>query len=363
MASLQQEARYNSSGTFTLDLCLSRQKLKQYRLPSPWVYLNKLVQATVIRGGDFVELSTARFPCSETYLSLPPLSSQELAKLLDGHPNLEPGIFQLSLAVEGALRLGTFTMSWIEVHSSGPDDRGVAIRMSQEKANLYEKTWSRPRPGLTVTTGLRWYAAIPCAFWEGWHTSGQYKQCSLPVVLNGQLLNSHPRHQGMGHPQPPQSFHLKLKEASQKEVYIIAPKAHPSLLPGPAPPAELGPGPILWWFSQDWGQHQPLRNAEQVPSSSRFDWLALNDRPALACRGYFWESPGLQQIQWIHHGCLLETIHYGPSQLAPGWSGVVSTQGLRTDLSDCKLIQDEAYLERVRWLGTLLTQSRSSRGE
>lgn len=344
LGELHDQGQKDSSGRFTLDVTRSREVLRRYRLPSAWVFLTKVGQAAMLRGARWLKFD---HPGDESGLRIefeaPEFSPEELLVICESGLNLtrENGLLDMALALEGILRLGTISLRKVEIHSG----EWLATVDVQGRTKLKQEPWKLDYRGTVVKVTYHIYAVLPCAFLQGWHITDVFNFAPIPVNNVGSLENTHPRRKGWKPKGGDGTYDLKLKGGSKhREVYLVAPDDWRLPIPGPAI------GPATWHVC---GPGGPRGQLDPPPMGPRFDWLRFDGEPALGCVGYAYETPYMNELFWVHGGALIGKLD-SPPGWPQNWTGVLSAEGLQTDLSGCKLVENEAYQERMSWLTSVI---------
>lgn len=368
LQSLRQQGLLESTGTFTIDFDRALAQQRGRRLADPFTYVLKLVQWAVASRASRIEVSCSRSAVVVTHDGLLP-TSEELSRLLTYtlSDSCEP-VRELAVAANTALGLPAREVS---VLCTGPGG-GRILRLFPGKAPILaglpalEPTEERPAhrfSRVSVTRSLRWHVLRPPEI-------AHMRRCvwAPPVLTVNGLSLRDKVHFGRGNLVSRRGEGLELTwrdPEAQVNLQREVPSEHHIL---EVRYAELDANQDSFWLpptlssrlrESSWGS--PAASGAGLPQGYALV-LGLRAEATRLPQG----SPA--RVTLVRRGVILEELEV-PSPL-PGVVGVLTADGMQTDLGEFTVLRDTRYEEALgrvgqelenlrRWLapGPDLTQS------
>ncbi len=355
------EGTFDSTGQFTLDQSKALEKFRRYQFSSPWQYLSFIVQFAVLRQANWVSLADIDWQSNSIEVSCRPLSLQEFEFLVAPPEQCPPDLLRLCMAIEATRRLGPLMIRRIEIVSS---DWTLEIGQNGKRKPL-KSAADNPRRAKASTgvvfTLVDWvWCGLYLAGRQGWSTSNQFQFCGIPVYTRQECLLASQHLRGATQKQAGHREHHQFNltaypdRPEYREVYFASDQWRVDLIPASGHREAAGQS---WWVFS--APDQPGRShTESRPlKMAQIPWLELGQSPAIGCFAYFVKSQAPSQIHWVKFGVIICTTTLNEKEFPVGWSGVVWANDLPTDLSGAKMVDGDAYRQRLHWLQSHLNIS------
>ena len=135
LGALGSEGVLDSEGTFTVHLEKAREKLRQYRLPTPHHYILSIVSSAVLGGADTLRVEKSGGTCTVSFNSRP-YGVDEVKALFEtmllGGATADPRLVEFGLAIQGARGLRPL---FLEVES-GSHTEGMRLSLQGDTLQL-----------------------------------------------------------------------------------------------------------------------------------------------------------------------------------------------------------------------------------
>lgn len=333
--------RLDSHGRFAVDFERALELLGRCRLPTPYHFQHKLVQAAVAGGATQVVVSSSGEGL-EVRLEGLHVPQELVGSLLSFGLEFtsERYLSHLATAVHAATRLGSRRLV-LEVW----DGRVASVlTWSKDQAELRgDQPCAFPQPGLALRVTRGFFTDIFAAGAAAWHRSTLFDYAPLPIIEEGKPVNRLPGSPGPSQAKAPSQLTLSAPTTWQK--FLVAEKSEAGLIAGPAQPLDMHRSHVLVSGLGD-PSPRPWTPGQGAVSPR----LQVDGAPAVGCLAQFYGTWGGHQIRWLVDGVVLEETWQSAGNSAPPYTALVSANSLRTDLSGFKLVRDEAFEEASRWL-------------
>lgn len=354
LGTLKQEGKVDSSGIFTMDLRKAIEKLAAYQLPQHYFYIPKLVQAAVAGGAAYVQVKI-----NESRVQIEfdgrPYTAEELANLFsylltEKDRDKNRHLRHMATAINTAVALEARTVQI----DSGPGGEVVRQRwLAHDRSeNLkLEKPW----PAHEVRTRFTLFRSLSDMSSKWWHTAGKAdiwdlltknpramtpeqaelmsrveRVCPIPVFLNGKRLN----YARFG--EPVSGVGLDRVINSSDYFHGVHRKHH------------LVERVIT--LSDGGARQIGMPNASYASLFERLE-KGLDEEPCEALLGLEMgrhQSDNRARLVFVQDGVVVG------QKVAPmriyGAVAVLEARGLSFDLSQFRILEDQAFADRIAWL-------------
>lgn len=346
------DGTYHSSGHFTVDPSRAREKLSAYLLQSQSDALLRLVQAAVQRRASRIKIRIGRRRLVFTAVNCEGISTERLTEV-----NVETlTSCALNLAVQSFLHFGCKV-------EYGLAKDGKAIRVSLPNQEVHQTSARKSLHNWTVTV---WQ---PGNLWSTLLSGGRLRaafhkaleRCRLApltIKVGGRRVNQpFPLHQVSGFFQGPVFPTGLASSFSLCERFELAQKDDDSGFWGASIRDRLA-------FAYSHEHRAPSFRPRDIYSKPSLAGTVLlhevsrqpeSSREPLLCRAALRIPFGLSGsglVLLVHHGVIVDTLERDLG--CPGVQAVITTGGLKTEVSGLRVLQDDCLEEKIRELRPLV---------
>lgn len=192
---LTAEGQVTSHGDFTLDMLKARDKLREYQLLSPHLYVLELIGAAVNGGASAVDVDTGLGTISFVMRDVQPYSKTELAHLYSNLflPQEDASLHrlrQLAIGLNSSLALNP---RLVQVRSQSPNGQvRMELTTTEEGIEKDDQTDGSCITTVTVHDGVNWHTIkrlVPVFDDELAFIRGRCRHAHIPIRINKTAIN------------------------------------------------------------------------------------------------------------------------------------------------------------------------------
>ena len=303
--------------------------LAKYQLPSPDLYILKIVQCALAGGARRVRFYTRSYGFEVLWDQ----SEQVLNPVSQQH--LTAGLLAF-LAQEGTACKLENSEGQVLFVEGGTIEPEVSEKWWSHRLNLHRTT---PPP----SAWQRLTSWIPSASPESKRLAQACNHAAVPIFFDDHVLNLLGGHKGTPGPHGVAQFEPQIPQW-KKGGYLLSREASAQLFPVAPQAPEKRAIHVLF---EDPDDPSPLEHAATIST------LLYGGQPALYC----WASVHSHSSSWSEATFILDGVCLEPERNLldrPGYAAYISARGLRTDLTGLHIVHDELYFERLKHVKALI---------